>query len=277
MSAGPATTLGRRTSAANIAWNTYRVGYPGPVRPNLRRVRIARNAGPPLPRCRSARPPPTLAPLSPRGRRSHHAVRRGARPAGHADTRRTGIGGDLPVGRRGRGRSLGRRAPSGRWPRSRHCCGRSTAPRPIAAGHPLVARAGRLASRGPDPADRCRARVAGPGDPRAEGDRRGGASRVARAHPRATASRRPGPPEWACACRRARDPGGAPLLRVPPVRRGAASGRGDPARRRRAAWFEAIVDLPLPEAYARLHGRSRGSARGPRPRSASARSATRTP
>ena len=88
-----------------------------------------------------------------------------------------------------------------------------------------------------------------PGDPRAEGDRRGGASRLARADPRVRRARartaRVAPPPPA----RAVDAGRAPLLRLPPVRRRAAPGRprsGGSRRARRGSRRSSTCRSPRP-------------------------------
>ena len=102
-----------------------------------------------------------------------------------------------------------------------------------------------------DRAERGRARGADPGDPRAEGHRHRGAARVPRHHRHGGASRRPGPhglrllPEPAALAAipyHAFHPIGLERRRADLVRAVAA----------RAARFEEIVAMPLPDAYARL-------------------------
>ena len=76
---------------------------------------------------------------------------------------------------------------------------------------------------------------------------------MARAGPRSTASRRPARPSCGSGSRRRRRPW--PPSPTTPTTRSASSSAAPTLIRRvaaRAAWFEAIVDLPLAEAYARL-------------------------
>ncbi len=122
----------------------------------------------------------------------------------------------------------------------------------------------------PHPAHRGRPRIARPGHPRAEGDRAGGPSSVVRPDPRPRRAR-PGPaPSGGSAC----GPAPATLAALPyyayhPF--GVEQRRAEVIRRvaSRAAWFEAIVDLPLPERLRAADGRARDRAvdrgRGRRP------------
>ena len=96
-------------------------------------------------------------------------------------------------------------------------------------------------------------RIAGPGDPRAEGHRPGGTAGAGSGSIRVHGEAAPGPAEW----RLRLPPTPATLAALPyyayhPF--GVERRRADLIRRvaARAAWFEAIVDLPLAEAYARL-------------------------
>ena len=135
---------------------------------------------------------------------------------------------------------------------------------PIPTGHPLVGTAGHALPGRPDPADRRRAGVARPGDPRAEGHRPGGAPGAGRASIRV--ARRAGARAGELAAAPAAGAGDArraPLLRLPPVRRRAAPGRrssgGSPRARpgsRRSSTCRSTEALRPPD------GRARGSGRG---------------
>ena len=126
-------------------------------------------------------------------------------------------------------------------------------PPPIPTGHPLVARLARRDTGIRIPRTRRGPRVARPGHPRTEGDERRGPPSVERAHPRARragarsapnggSGSPPTPATLAALPYYAYHPFGIERRRAELIRRVAS----------RAAWFEAIVDLPLPEAYARL-------------------------
>ena len=148
----------------------------------------------------------------------------------------------------------------------------------LPTGHPLVARPGQALPGRPDPADRRGAGVARPGHPRAEGHRPGGAPRAGRADPgprrgRARAAR------VAAAARRRRRPRSPPCPTTRTTRSASSSAgpRSSVASPRAPPGSRPIADLPLARGLRPPDGACRGSGRGRRPRSASGRSATRTP
>ena len=232
MSAMLATTLRRRTSDATVAWMAgygdfgavHRVvrnrgsivpdAHPRPSPATARSTSAGRSR-----RCRAARGDPTIR------------LARGPRVAGDPDPGRPGDRGARPRTATRSGRRRGDRAPTAPSTASRRC---SASTRTRRRSRPAIrsSRSSPAASR----ASGSRGRGAVleslvPGDPRAEGDRRGGASRLARAHPRVRRAA-PGPPEWRLRLAAgAGDPGRAPLLRLPPVRGRAAAGRPHPAGR----------------------------------------------
>ena len=119
-------------------------------------------------------------------------------------------------------------------------------------------------------------RGAGAGDPRAEGHRREAVGGRGAGWSRGTASRRPG--RSACGSVPAAGGAGARCPTTPSIRwasSGAARTRSAGPRRGRPGWRRSST-CPIDEAYARLTRAARASARGRRPRSPSARSATRT-
>ena len=157
-----------------------------------------------------------------------------------ADARRTG---DAPADARRAtrsGRRPGGRAPAGRSSRrpswSAPTTTRATS-RHVAAGHPLLRYPASTLPRYPAGADRPRPGGTGPGDHRAEGDRRRGAGRVRgpRPTPRRAGARAVGGARGArrrCACVPAPDAARRPpRVRLPPARARAPSSRRDPVRR----------------------------------------------